>query len=185
MKLLVLIATLLQTISVVASAYPFGNQQQQQFPVVHGSTPSAANRIDTSDSTDSSSSRDSQRGFFDRWKLKHAGNFRCHSSAPDSTLLELAQYVTNLLKAYRDELFSRKTDAGQIPFETCLAGYKADEVSPSIHFTSMTKQQLRTVSKLLQNQVVNKFPAVRVVSTSQGLALVQGEVGKIKRRATM
>ncbi|KAL8947281.1 MAG: hypothetical protein Q9222_006418 [Ikaeria aurantiellina] len=182
MKFITLVIALLQAVSLVASAYPI---REQQHPVLHSSTPSSANSFDTSASSDSSSSRDSKKSFLDHFKLKKTGTFRCHSSAPDSTLFELAQYVTNLLKAYRDELFSRKTDAGRIPFETCLAGYKADEVSPSIHFTSMNKQQLRTVSKLFQNQVVNKFPTVRIVSTSQGLALVQDQGGKIKRRATI
>ena len=87
----------------------------------------------------------------------------------------MVTYITELLNAYSDELISRKSNSIRIPFETCLAGDRPDEVVPSIVFSSMSKHQMERIAKLLKNQVVSKFPSMKVVSTSKGLALVQNK----------
>lgn len=100
-------------------------------------------------------------------------------------LNELAVYLTNLFKTYRDELFSQKGDPEHIPFETCLAGYEPDNVAPSIYLSSMTKRQTESVSKLLKNQVVKRFPSMEVIKTHKGIALVQKNGSELIRRATV
>ena len=71
-------------------------------------------------------------------------------------------------------------------FETCYAGYEAQDVSPSIYFGGLGKQTAGKVERLLRNQVVGRFPNVRVVTWRDGVAVVVEEGGGgVTRRNTI
>ncbi|KAL9631748.1 MAG: hypothetical protein Q9164_005719 [Protoblastenia rupestris] len=104
--------------------------------------------------------------------------FRCHRKPDSSVLNDLANYITDLFKTYRDELFDRKGDPDRIPFEVCMGGYESGGVlSPSIFFKAMTKRQLEKMEKLARNQIVKVFPGVRVEVVGKGMVLVQERLG--------
>ncbi|KAI4246440.1 MAG: hypothetical protein L6R42_009902, partial [Xanthoria sp. 1 TBL-2021] len=104
------------------------------------------------------------------FRLKSSSKFQCHSYPPDNTLSELALDVADLLRRYRDQLF---VGMGKIPIDTCHAGYGPTDISPSIILTTMNGRQADTLTKLLNNLVIKKFPTVKLVSTRDGIALVQ------------
>ncbi len=70
-------------------------------------------------------------------------------------------------------------------FETCYAGYEADDVNPSIYFGNLAKKQSVAVEKLLRNQVVARFPMVEVVSSRNVIAIVMREGEGLRRRNTV
>lgn len=70
-------------------------------------------------------------------------------------------------------------------FETCYAGYEATDVSPTIYFKEMKSKQMNTVEKLLKNQVLTRFPNVKIVATSKSLAIMLEEQPKLQRRNTV
>ncbi|KAL8697928.1 MAG: hypothetical protein Q9201_006847 [Fulgogasparrea decipioides] len=187
MKLATLGLVLFTGIPLIAGTYPVGNweRQQQQLPFLPRPSVNSVDSFDGGSSVSSSSSRESKSRFLDILKPKHSSNFRCHSYPQDNVLSELAMYITNLFKSYQDELFSRKGDPERIPLETCLAGYDSVNVWPSIYLSSMTKRQTESVTKLLKNQVVKKYPNFKVVTTGKGIALVQDKGNRIERRVTV
>lgn len=70
-------------------------------------------------------------------------------------------------------------------FETCYAGYEANDVNPSIYFGNLGKKQSVVVEKLLRNQVLTRFPKVEVVSTRNAIAIVLKEGEGLRRRNTV
>ncbi|KAL8654958.1 MAG: hypothetical protein Q9226_003225, partial [Calogaya cf. arnoldii] len=122
------------------------------------------------------------RLFLDRIKIKSSSKFQCHAYPQDNTLSELVLDVTDLLRRYRDQLF---VGMGPIPIKTCHAGYGPNDVSPSIMLTNMNGRQADILTKLLNKLVMKKFPTFKMVSTRDGIALVQGKGMGIRRRATV
>lgn len=202
MKIVIFILGFLEAVLFVTSAYPLGNWPQR--PVSSGQLPKPIKRyahphtrcdkdnysrntsFGSSNSDDSSSSHGSSKSrFLSLFQSKQSSNFECHSYPEENILSDLAVYITELLNTYRDELFSHKGDPDRIPFETCFAGYAPDQVSPTIYFSSMTKSQTESVTKLLSNQVVRKFPRVKVVALGKTIALVHEDNRQIRRRATV
>ena len=100
-------------------------------------------------------------------------------------LSELSAYVTDLLRSYREALAGGKGDKERPLFETCYAGYESWDVSPSIYFGNMKAKQMSVVEKLFKNQLLIKFPDVRIVKTSNAIAVVMEAQPKIKRRNTV
>ncbi|KAK4690983.1 hypothetical protein P7C71_g5923, partial [Lecanoromycetidae sp. Uapishka_2] len=117
---------------------------------------------------------------------KPTSEFRCHRYPKNSILSELSGYVTNLLRRHRENVLGGTggQDHDLIP-ETCYAGYESTEVSPSIYFKALKPRQKSVVEKLFRNYVVAKFPNVKIVTTSNALAIVLEERPGLKRRNTV
>ena len=58
-------------------------------------------------------------------------------------------------------------------------------MSPSIYFGNMKAKQMGVVEKLFRNQLLMKFPDVRIVKTSNAIAVVVQDRQMIKRRNTV
>ncbi|KAL8752395.1 MAG: hypothetical protein Q9199_005774 [Rusavskia elegans] len=170
MKFTALIWFLFGAIPLVTGAQPVAEQLQHQISNPDSQRSSSINSVAKA------------RLVLDRFKLKSSSRFQCHSYPPDNTLSELALDVADLLRRYRDQLF---VGMGKIPIDTCHAGYGPTDISPSIILTTMNGRQADTLTKLLNNLVIKKFPTVKLVSTRDGIALVQEKGMGIRRRATV
>ena len=58
-------------------------------------------------------------------------------------------------------------------------------MSPSIYFANMKAKQMGVVEKLFKNQLLMRFPDVKIVKTSNAIAVVVQERQMIKRRNTI
>ena len=58
-------------------------------------------------------------------------------------------------------------------------------MSPSIFFGNMKAKQMGVVEKLFRNQLLMKFPDVKIVKTSNAIAVVVQDRQMIKRRNTV
>ena len=58
-------------------------------------------------------------------------------------------------------------------------------MSPSIYFGNMKAKQMGVVEKLFRNQLLMKFPDVRIVKTSNAIAVVAQDRQMIRRRNTV
>lgn len=70
-------------------------------------------------------------------------------------------------------------------FEQCYAGYDSGDVSPSIYWGNMKATQKELVEKLLNSQLKIKFPDVKIVKTSNAIAVVMGRLRENRRRNTV
>ncbi|CAF9912982.1 MAG: hypothetical protein ALECFALPRED_008448 [Alectoria fallacina] len=190
MNLFVLLFVL-QALSLATSARPlFPLQNQQAIAISPPLTPpSSVNSFDSSSDLESGSGseRGSKKFSFSNplKKIKPSSSgFRCHRYPQNSILGELSAYVTDLLRSYRDTVFRGKGHQERPRFETCYAGFDSSDVSPSIYFGNMKAKEIGVVEKLFKNQLLMKFPAVRIVKTSNAIAVVVEGREKIKRRST-
>ena len=97
----------------------------------------------------------------------------------------MTAYITDLMRSYREAVFGGKHEKDRMLFETCYAGYENSDVSPSIYFRELKPKQINAVEKLLKNQFLSKFPNVRIVKTSNALAIVVEDGPKLARRHTV
>ena len=196
MKLFVFLLLVLEALPLAISARPLFHPRNQQALAISPpvTPPSSVNSFDSSSDLDSGSGSGSERG---SKKLSNSlsnalkkikpssSEFRCHRYPHDSILGELSAYVTDLLRSYRETFFGGKGDQGRPLFETCYAGYESSDVSPSIYFGNMKAKQMGLVEKLFKNQLLVKFPNVRIVKGSNSIAVVMEDQQKIKRRNTV
>lgn len=184
MKLFVLLLLMFEAIPLATSA-----QNQQALAFSPASTiHSTANSLDSSGDLESGPERGSQRfSFLNPFKKTRlpTSEFRCHHYPKNSILGDLSNYITDLLRSYRETVFGVKANQERMLFETCYAGYESTNVSPSIYFGHMKPKQMDVVEKLLRNQVLKKFPNVKVVTTSSTIALVLEDGQTIQRRNTI
>lgn len=192
MKLFVVLLLMLEALPLATTARPlFPAQNQQAIAFSPPSTPpSSVNRLDSSSDLESGSGSDrgSKKFSFSNALRKirpSSPEFRCHRYPRNSILGELSAYVTDLLRSYRETFSEGKGDRDRPLFETCYAGYESSEVSPSIYFGNMKAKQMGVVEKLFKNQLLMKFPNVRIVKMSNAIAVVMEERQKIKRRNTV
>ena len=190
MKLFIILLLVLEATPLAITARPVGllEQQQQALAVSPPSTPpSSRYSWSTSSDLESNSDRPSRKFSFSNpfKKLKQSSDFRCHSYPKSNILSELSSYITDLLRSYRESVFGGKGEQERMLFETCYAGYEASDVSPAIYFKEMKSKQMNTVEKLLRNQVLTKFPNVKVMTTSNSLAIVLEERPRLQRRNTI
>ncbi|KAL8993912.1 MAG: hypothetical protein Q9169_005986 [Polycauliona sp. 2 TL-2023] len=158
-------------------------QQQHQFPIVPSQTSGSISSDNGGSSIASGSSRTSKtRHFLDLIKLKPSTKFQCHAKPQDTTLSNLALDIHDLLQKYRIDLLIATR---RIDMDTCHAGYEPNNISPSIMLTTMKGQQAEVLTELLNNLVIKKFPGIKMVSTREGIALVQEKARGIRRRATI
>ncbi|CAD6590062.1 MAG: hypothetical protein ASARMPRED_004541 [Alectoria sarmentosa] len=191
MKLFILLL-LLEALPLATSARPlFPPNNQQTIAISPPLTPPSS-----VNSFDSSSHLESGPGFDRGSKIFSVSNvfkkirpspseFRCHRYPQNSILGELSAYVTDLLRSYRESVFRGKGYQERPRFETCYAGYESSDVSPSIYLGNMKAKEIGVVEKLFKNQLLIKFPAVRIVKTSNAIAVVVEDREKIKRRSTV
>ena len=190
MKSLIFLVVVLQAIPLAISANPVGfpHQQQQNIAI---SPPSSVNSFSTSSDLESGSDSDNpsrKSSFFKTAfrKIKSpSSDFQCYSYPTTQILSELSLYITNLVRSYRDNIFEGNGDQERKLFETCYAGYDATDVSPSIYFREMKAKQMNKVHQLLRNQVLTVFPNVKVVKTSNSLAIVWEDRPLLQRRVTV
>lgn len=192
MKLITLLLLVLEAIPLATSARPIFPAQNQQAIAI--SPPSSVNSFDSSSDSASTSSDPASKKFSISNALKKlsssssspsSSDFRCHRYPQNSILGELSTYVTDLLRSYRETVFGGRGDQERPLFETCYAGYKSSEVSPSIYFGNMKAKQMGVVEKLLKNQLLMRFPDVKIVKTSNAIAVVMQERQMIQRRNTV
>ena len=194
MKLFVFLLLVLEALPLTISARPlFPPRDQQALAISPPVTPpSSVNSFDSFSDLDSGSGYGSERGSKKSFlsnalrKIKPSSSeFRCHHYPHDSILGELSAYVTDLLRSYRETIFGGKGDQGLPLFETCYAGYESSNVSPSIYFGNMKAKQMGVVEKLFKNQLLVKFPNVRIVKGSNTIAVVMEDQQKVKRKNTV
>ena len=191
MKSLIFLVVVLQAIPLAISANPVGFPGQQQQQNIAISPPSSVNSFSTSSDVESGSDSDNPSrkfSFFNAFKKLNpspSSDFRCYSYPNTHILGDLALYITNLVRMYRDTIFEGNGDQERKLFETCYAGYDATDVSPAIYFRQMKAKQMKAVDQLLRNQVLTVFPNVRVVKTSNALAIVWEDRPVIHRRVTI
>ena len=189
MKLFVFLLLVLEALPLATSARPLFPPRDQQAlafspPVT---PPSSVNSFDSSSDLDSGSGYGSERGS-KKFSISNAlrkmkpssSEFRCHRYPQDSILGELSAYVTDLLRSYRETFFGAKGNSGGPLFETCYAGYESSHVSPSIYFGDMKAKQIGVVERLFRNQLLIKFPDVKIVKGSNAIAVVLEDQQKIK-----
>ena len=191
MKSLIFLVVVLQAIPLAISASPIGFPRQQQQQNIAISPPSSVNSFSTSSDVESGSDSDNpsrKSSFFNAFKkLKpsSSSDFRCYSYPNTHILSDLSLYITTLVRSYRDHIFEGNGDQERQLFETCYAGYDATDVSPSIYFRQMKAKQMDKVHQLLRNQVLTVFPHVKVVKTSNALAIVWEDRPPLQRRMTV
>jgi len=197
MKLSLFLLTLLSAVPLAISARPVGlpNQLQQVLGTPPTPTPlSSVSSFSASSDLESNSDHSTKSKKFSFSSLsnslkklapKPSSEFRCHRYPKNSILSELSGYITDLLRSYRESIFGGKGDQERMLFETCYAGYESTDVSPSIYFRELRPKQMSVVEKLLKNHVVARFPGVKIVTTSNALAIVLEERPGIKRRNTV
>lgn len=189
MQLFTLLLLVLEAIPLATSARPiFPAQNQQAIAISPPSTPpSSVNSFDSSSDLDPGSKKFSISNALKKItpSSSSSSDFRCHSYPQNSILGELSTYVTDLLRSYRETVFGGKGDQERPLFETCYAGYKSSDVSPSIFFGNMKAKQMGVVEKLFRNQLLMRFPDVKIVKTSNAIAVVMQDRQMIKRRNTV
>ena len=191
MKSLIVLVVVLQAIPLAISANPIGFPAQQQQQNIAISPPSSVNSFSSSSDVESGSDSDKpsrKPSFFNTFKkLKpsSSSDFRCYSYPNTHILSDLSLYITNLVRSYRDHIFEGNGDQERQLFETCYAGYDATNVSPSIYFRQMKAKQMEKVDQLLRNKVLTIFPKVKVVKTSNSLAIVWQDRPPLQRRITV
>ena len=189
MKLFVFLLLVLEALPLATSAPPLFPPRDQQAlafspPVT---PPSSVNSFDSSSDLDSGSGYGSERGS-KKFSISNAlrkmkpssSEFRCHRYPQDSILGELSAYVTDLLRSYRETIFGAKGNSRGPLFETCYAGYESSHVSPSIYFGDMKAKQIGVVERLFRNQLLIKFPDVKIVKGSNAIAVILEDQQKIK-----
>lgn len=189
MKSLIFLIVVLQAIPLSISANPVGFPQQQQQNIAV-SPPSSVNSFSSSSDLESGSDSDNPSrkfSFFNSFKkLKSpSSDFRCYRYPDTHLLSELSSYITDLVRSYRDKIFEGNEDQERKLFETCYAGYDASDVSPSIYFREMKAKQMKQVDQLLRKQVLTVFPNVKIVKTSNSLAIVWNDRPLLHRRVTV
>ena len=185
---------MLEALPLATSARPlFPPRDQQALAISPPLTPpSSVNSFDSSSDLESGSGYGSERSS-KKFSLSNAfrkvkpssSEFRCHRYPQNSILGELSAYVTDLLRSYRETIFGGKGDPGRPLFETCYAGYESTNVSPSIYFGNLKAKQIGVVEKLFKNQLLMKFPDVRIVKGSNTIAVVKEDEHKFMRRNTV
>lgn len=189
MKVFILLLLVLEAFPLATSARPVFPARNQQAIAISPLTPqSSVNSFDSSSDLESGSDRGSKKFSFSNAFKKinpSSSEFRCHRYPKNSILGELSASVTDLLRSYRETIFGGKGDHECPLFETCYAGYGSSDVSPSIYFGNMKAKQIGVVEKLFKNQLLMKFPDVRIVKTSNAIAVVMEDSQKIKRRNTV
>lgn len=191
MKSLILLLVVFQAIPLATSANPVGFPGQQQQQNIAISPPSSVNSFSSSSDVESASDSDKPSrkfSFFNAWKKLNpssSSDFRCYSYPNTHILSDLSLYITTLVRSYRDHIFEGNEDQERQLFETCYAGYDATDVSPSIYFRQMKAKQMDKVDRLLRNQVLTVFPNVKVVKTSNSLAIVWENRPPLQRRITV
>ena len=197
MKFLRKTLPLLCALPLAIAANPIVQQGAQQ-ALARPNSLSPANSFASASDVESASSKSSKSSKFSLSNILRpaktfsasgaVGEYKCQSYPQATLLAELAAYVTNLLKNSRDEILfdGNKANSGSI-FETCYAGYAADDVSPAIYFGRLAKKQAKAIEKLLRNSVVAKFPGTDVVTNKATVALVAVHTEKtgLKRRNTV
>lgn len=194
MKLSVYLLLSLSAIPLAISASPVGapNQLQEVLGTSPKYTPpSSVNSFSTSSDLESNSDSSAKSkkflsslsNSFKKLAPNPAAEFRCHRYPQTSMLGELSGYITDLLRSYRETKICGKGD--RPCFETCDAGYESTDVSPSIYFRELSSKQISVVEKLLKNHVVAKFPKVKIVTTSNALAILLEERSELMRRNTV
>ena len=192
MKLFVFLLLVLEALPLATSARPLFRPRDQQALAISPpvTPPSSVNSFSSSSDVDSGSAYGSERGS-KKFSLSNAlskikpssSEFRCHRYPQDSILGELSDYITVLLRRYRDKILGGK---GILPPpETCYAGYESSDVSPSIYFGHMKAKQMRVVEELFKNELLMKFPDVRIEKGSNAIIVVMEGRQKIKRRNTV
>ena len=103
-------------------------------------------------------------------------SFKCHAPDATSSLRSLADYLTNLVKDYRDMFFDHK-DAPTPKVEVCCGSWgDEDESKPSIYFEGLSKSQTGQLMKLIKNQVQNRMKGVNFKKAGvSGLVVTQDE----------
>lgn len=203
MKLLTIFLPLLTAIPLATSAAPLPGspslqiQPQQQRPLAPPPTDSFSTSSDT-ESTSSESSRSSRFSLknilkpaktFSSTTFSSTKEFKCHSFPTTSILLDVSSDLTNLLRGYREIIYSsgsgnNKGDGNL--FKTCYAGYTADDVDPAIYFGNLAKKQVVVVEKLLRNLMMGKLEGASIVKSGDTIALVMRNGTKgLKRRNTV
>ena len=193
MKLFIFFLLLLEALPLATSASPlFSPRNQKALAISPPATPpSSVKSFDSSSDLESGSNSGSERGSKSfslsnaLKKIKPSSEFRCHRYPQNSILGELSTYITDLLRSYRETVSGGKGGQERPLFETCYAGYESSDVSPSIYFGNMKAKQMGVVEKLFKNQLLIRFPHVRIVKSSNAIAVVVEDQPKIKRRNTV
>lgn len=192
MKFFVFLLLVLEALPLATSARPVFPARNQQAIAISPllTPPSSVNSFDSSSDLESGSGSDrgsKKFSFSNAFKKINpsSSEFRCHRYPRNSILGELSVYVTDLLRSYRETVFGGKGGQERPLFETCYAGYDSSDVSPSIYFGNMKAKQMGVVEKLFKNQLLMQFPDVRIVKTSNAIAIVTDDRQTIKRRNTV
>ena len=191
MKSLIFLAVVLQAIPLAISANPVSFPRPQQQQNIAISPPSSVNSFSTASDVESGSDSDNPSrksrflNAFKKLNPSSSSDFRCYSYPNTHILGDLSLYITNLVRMYRDNIFEGNGDQERRLFETCYAGYDATDVSPAIYFRQMKAKQMDKVDRLLRNQVLTAFPNVRVVRTSNALAILWEDRPVLHRRVTI
>ena len=189
MKFFIFLLLVLEAFPLASSARPARNQQA--IAISPPLTPSSSvNSFDSSSDLESGSGsvRSSKKFSLSNVFKKinpSSSEFRCHQYPKNSILGELSAVVTDLLRSYREMIFGSKGDQERPLFETCFAGYESSDVSPSIYLGNMKAKQIGVVEKLFKSQLLMKFPGVKIVKTSNAIAVVMEDSQTIKRRNTV
>ncbi|KAM0796224.1 hypothetical protein BDR22DRAFT_529612 [Usnea florida] len=188
MKLLIFLLLVLETFPLATTALPLFTKSQKTLANSPPRTPpSSVNSFDSTSSlsSGSGSDRDSKKpSFLSKITSSQSSTFRCYRPSDNSVLSELSTYITDLLRSYRESLWEKGGQDG-LSFEQCYAGYESSDVSPSIFLGNMKATQKELVGKLLKNHFKIKFPDVKIVKTSNAIAVVMGKLRGIRRRNTV
>ena len=191
MKLFVFLLLVLEALPLATSARPlFPTQNKKAIAISPRVTPpSSVKSFGSSSDLESSSGSGSECGSKKSSLLKifkpSSSEFCCYRYPRNSILGELSAYVTDLLRSYIETVSGGKGGQERPLFETCYAGYESSDVSPSIYFGYMKAKQRGVVEKLFKNQLLSKFPDVRIVKAPNAIAFVMEDQQKIKRRSTV
>ncbi|MDI1487118.1 MAG: hypothetical protein OHK93_006386 [Ramalina farinacea] len=164
-------------------------QQQQQQPLRPNAQPlQSSNSFDSSSSSSSSSSASSDTK--KKFSLSNIfgsspAPFQCHRTPTTPVLNALKVFLQDLITRHRDDLSSPSSSSSEPFFKVCLGGHEEGDVRPSVVFKEMAKKQVEKLERIVRSQVLSKFPNLVVKRTGKGgLALVQEDGGKLKRRWT-
>ena len=93
--------------------------------------------------------------------------------------------MTELLRSYRETVSAGKGDRERPLFETCYAGYGARDAAPSIYFGDLKAKQAGVLEKLFRSRLPVRYPGVKIVKTSNAIAVVMEDEHGIRRRNTV
>ena len=194
MKLSILLLLVLETLPLATTAHPLFSTKSQKAlanspPRI---PPASVNSFDSTSSlsSGSGSDRDSKKpSLLSKLNPSPSSSFRCYRPSDNSVLSELSTYITDLLISYRERLLGKKGGQVGLSVVQCYAGYDDGDVSPSIFLGNMKATQKELVEKLLKNDLKNqlkiKFPDVKIVKTSNAIAVVMGRLRENRRRNTV